>query len=233
MDIYVIPDDSLAEEFAGCGIPRERLLGVGIPVRGEFLTRRDNLSAKAACGLPTEGKHLLMMCGSMGCGPMEKITEQFARAARDDLTVSILCGTNSVLRKKLERKYANHPRLRICGYVDDVALLMDSADLYLTKPGGISVTESMAKLLPMVFVDAVAGCEEYNLRYFVERGMACVENTPRAIAARCLALLDDQQARVRMAERMESSRHIDAAERICDALLAADGERRDALCGNK
>ena len=41
-----------------------------------------------------------------------------------------------------------------------MALLMDSADLYLTKPGGISVTEAASMRLPMVFIDAVAGCEE-------------------------------------------------------------------------
>lgn len=49
---------------------------------------------------------------------------------------------------------------------------MDSADILITKPGGISTTEACAKKLPMLFIDSVKGCESYNLEYFVSRGAA-------------------------------------------------------------
>ena len=43
--------------------------------------------------------------------------------------------------------------------------MMDSADLFLTKPGGISTTEAMVKGLPMVLVNVVGGCETPNLEF--------------------------------------------------------------------
>lgn len=62
-----------------------------------------------------------------------------------------------------------------------MSLLMDSADLYLTKPGGLSISEASAKKLPMVFLNAVAGCESYNLHFFLERGVAQTADSPHIL----------------------------------------------------
>ncbi|MFR7461994.1 MAG: hypothetical protein ACLUW8_14630 [Subdoligranulum sp.] len=43
---------------------------------------------------------------------------------------------------------------------------MQASDLFLTKPGGLSTSEAMAAELPMVLIDAVAGCETHNLNFF-------------------------------------------------------------------
>ena len=62
--------------------------------------------------------------------------------------------------------------MRVIGYTKFIPLYMDSADLFLTKPGGISVTEASAKALPMAFINAVAGCEQYNMDIFIRHGFA-------------------------------------------------------------
>ena len=59
---------------------------------------------------------------------------------------------------------------------------MQASDLFLTKPGGLSTSEAMAAELPMVLIDAVAGCETHNLNFFLRNGMAVTANTPKAIA---------------------------------------------------
>ena len=91
---------------------------------------------------------------------------------------------------------------------------MDSADLYLTKPGGLSVTESKTKELPMVFVDAVAGCEEYNLRYFVSKGGAVTGSTNVELTKRCLALMGNEQELERMHQDLGALNNGNAAEII-------------------
>ena len=97
---------------------------------------------------------------------------------------------------------------------------MDSADLYLTKPGGISVTEATRKRLPMVLVNAVAGCEDDNLRYFTALGAAVTADTPEELSALCLSLLADPQALSAMAARYAPIARPHAGEAICDALAA-------------
>ena len=95
-------------------------------------------------------------------------------------------------------------------------MMMDSADLYLTKPGGISTSEAARKKLPMVFVNAVAGCETYNLRFFVEQGAAATADTPEELAELTLSLLLDSEKLNKMSASFRSADTRSPAEVICD-----------------
>lgn len=97
---------------------------------------------------------------------------------------------------------------------------MDSADLYMTKPGGISTTEAASKRLPMVLVNAVAGCETYNMRYFIHLGAAATADTPEELAGLALALLTDPAELRRMSDAYRSPAPAPAAEVIRDHILA-------------
>lgn len=195
MDWFFVPSAAAREEFVATGIPTERLvLMPGIPVRQEFFRPVDRAAARQRMGLPRDGQMLLAMCGSMGCGHLDALAELVADRLSPGQLMTVVCGTNLRLRKKLERIFADRRDVRILGYTDDVSLLMDCADLYLTKPGGISTSEAAVKGLPMVLVDAVAGCEEYNLRHFCDRGGAVTADRQEDLARLCLTLLDDPAA---------------------------------------
>ena len=162
--------------------------------------------------------HLLMMCGSMGCGPMEELTKIFKEQMDASVELSIVCGTNEKLCQELKSIAAGNPRIHIYGYTDRMNDLMDSADLYLTKPGGLSVTEAAAKRLPMVLIDAVAGCEKYNLDFFVSSGGAVTADSPEALADLCTALAKDEDRLSTMAERLSYIVEKPAAEAILSAM---------------
>ena len=103
-----------------------------------------------------------------------------------------MCGSNDDLYEKLWKRVGDDPRIHIAGKVGNVPQLMQGADLFLTKPGGLSTSEAMAAGLPMVLIDAVAGCEEYNLAFFLHNAMAVTADLPESIADTALALLNDQ-----------------------------------------
>lgn len=96
--------------------------------------------------------------------------------------------------------------------------MLDSADLYLTKPSGISVTEAKTKRLPMVFVDAVAGCEEYNRSFFVESGGAVSGQNTGSLAEICMGLMRDALKRKQMTESFDSLQYENSSQYICDYL---------------
>lgn len=133
-----------------------------------------------------------MKCGSMGCSPIKKLVSEFETALPENVVLTVICGTNQSPYRALKKKYDND-RIRICGFVQNISLLMDSVDLFLTKPGGISVTETYFKELPMVFVNAVAGCEDHNLHYFIDRGMAQSADSIKGISEICISLLRDDK----------------------------------------
>ena len=201
LDLYFIPDAALAPGFESPGIRPEQIIPSGLPVRQMFYTARPMAAARRLMGVPEEGKHLVLMCGSMGCGPMKRLAWQLTRQMGPEVTLTIVCGTNHRLHRRLTRRYRDNRRVRVLGYVEDMSALMDSADLCLTKPGGISTTEAAVKSLPMVLINAVSGCEQYNLSYFTTLGGAKTDTGVKALARTALRLLSspEEQSRMRAA----------------------------------
>lgn len=223
LDVYFIPSGDLTAEFAAQGIPAEKMVASGIPVRREFYEPGNKAAAKRKLGIAPEQVHLLMMCGSMGCGPLKELAGLLSREADETMAISIVCGTNEKLRNELQEAFGALPHVHIHGFVDGMAGLMDSADLYLTKPGGLSTTEAAAKSLPMVFVDAVAGCEAYNLQYFVRAGGAVTADDPEALTGLCIELLRSPERLEQMKMALAALPKQNAARRICQT-MCADGK---------
>lgn len=219
LDRYFIPDASLACEFEFPHIPKEKTAVSGIPIRQMFYSHTDKALAKEFFGIAPKHKHLLIMCGSMGCGPIERLTKILDGRLEPDCEITIVCGTNNRLRQRLEKKYSGRTGVHVKGFVDDMSRLMDSADLYLTKPGGLSVTEASVKALPMVCINAVAGCEEYNRRFFVQRGGAKTGASVKELASACIQLLSDDTKLKEMSEALRGENSsANAAEYIYCAM---------------
>ena len=220
LDLYYIPHETLRADYEAAGVPADRIRISGIPVREKFLHREENAAARRRLQLPGDCRHLMVMCGSMGCGPLEEITEMLLKKLPDRCCVSVLCGNNRGLADTLERRCAGDMRFHIYGFTDLVPQLMDSADLYLTKPGGISVTEAACKRLPMVLVDAVAGCESHNLRFFTEIGAAVTAADAAALTETCIALLNDPARLAEMSAAIADTVHCSPCGMMLDELAA-------------
>ena len=224
LQYYFIPDLSLSGEFLCDTITEDKLIGSGIPVRQSFYDRKDVAEAKAQLGLPENSVHMLLMCGSMGCGPMEEMASILSGMLMDDMELSIVCGTNELLQHRLEKEFEGKPQVHIYGFVQDMSTLMDSADLCLTKPGGLSTTEAEAKHLPMVLVNAVAGCEDHNLKYYTDLGGAVTADTPQALAELSLELLQSPQ-RLRAMQAALAAHTNNSAAEIYQVLHAASEKK--------
>lgn len=212
LDHYFAPCAPVCAEFAGRSVS-----AAGIPVRQSFFRHMEPAEAKRLCGIGPDHRHILMMGGSMGCGPVEEIASLLAAQLPPRTELSIVCGTNKRLQQSLTEELGERSDVHIYGYTKDIPVLMDSAELYITKPGGISVTEAMVKGLPMVLLNAVEGCESYNLAYMTSLGGAVSGETPEAVAAACIELLGDEDRRMQMHAALCEVRG-NAAERICDAI---------------
>ena len=172
IDTYFIPHPDLTEAFIKRGIPKEKIVSLyGIPVKKVFFDMPSKQEAKKALGISENTKSVLLTCGSMGCGPISKLTAKFAKALPSDVKLFVVCGKNKALYTKLLRK--NFPEnISIVGYTDKMPYYTASSDIYITKPGGISSTEIAVLGVPALFINAVGGCETYNCNFFVGKGSA-------------------------------------------------------------
>ncbi|MNW59747.1 Processive diacylglycerol beta-glucosyltransferase [compost metagenome] len=70
-----------------------------------------------------------------------------------------------------ENPLYSHPNISLTGFTREIDKLMEISDLLVTKPGGMTCSEGLAKGIPMLFYDPLPGQEEENCRYFTAAGL--------------------------------------------------------------
>lgn len=214
----VIPKEALTEEVLDRGIPRELLLPLGIPIRSpeRYLLPREE--ARNKLGLPG-GRIILLMGGSMGYGRM--FSTALALRRQEASTVCI-CGRNRALRLLLEP--FRNSRLKVLGFTRDLPEYMLSADLAITKPGGLSLSEMAAAGLPPLLTKPIPGHEERNLRLWTGLGAAASAQdcSSGGIAARAVRLLEDKERLESMRAALAALSAPEAAENLCSFLETLD-----------
>src|SRR5205085_1898263 len=91
--------------------------------------------------------------------------------------------------------------LHVLGWTDDVAALMQSASVLLTKPGGVTLAEAAECALPVVMFDRIPGPERLNAKRFADAGAGVTARGPREAAAAAEFLLRDERVRAAMSLR--------------------------------
>lgn len=225
LDWCFVPSPQIIDEFVTANMPAERIVGTGMPVARAFLERHDPAEARRSLGVDPDHRHLLVMSGSMGCGPIKRIMKRLSPLIDESIEVSVICGSNRKLSRQLSEVYSDRQNIHILDFVDYVALFMDSANLYLTKPGGLSVSEALVKRLPMVLINAVEGCESHNMRFCLDNGAAVTADDPEEIAGLCVRLIRDEDALAAMRGARGAVPERPAAETVCDYLQRGETDR--------
>lgn len=198
---FFIPHPALTEEFIACGVPADKIVPTGIPVRTQFYERGDKIQARRKLDLPETGKLVLLTCGSMGAGPMEDLALLLDLSLRHEDHLAVICGTNVKLVERLHKAPLSS-RVHIIGFTHEMNTYMDASDLILTKPGGLTTTEVLAKHLPLVYINAVPGCETRNLDFMVQRGYARTADSVEGLSALVCRLLADDRCLARWQETL-------------------------------
>lgn len=68
--------------------------------------------------------------------------------------------------------YHANDRVIVLDYTNQVPELMYISDMVITKPGGLTTTESLVSGLPIIITNPIPGQEEENAEFLVENGVA-------------------------------------------------------------
>ena len=170
IDLYFTATEEVKSSLLFYGIPADKITTSGISIHPKFSEGKDRKGLLAKYGLSQQSPIILISAGSFGVTPLDEVITEFG-GIKDEFQIMVVCGKNAELRKNLEIKQGSESRLkRVFGFVDFMDELMASSDLLITKPGGITVSESLATGLPMVLIEPIPGQEEANADYLVEHG---------------------------------------------------------------
>lgn len=92
LDYYVIPHEDLIPEYVKRGVPEEKLLPYGIPVRQDFCRNLSKEAARKKLHLPMDVPMFLVMSGSMGFGKLAVFAAELALRCRNGEHIVIICG---------------------------------------------------------------------------------------------------------------------------------------------
>ena len=216
MDAYFIPHEDLRQEFAGKGIPEEKLLATGIPVSARFQGKRDVQGAREALGCAGADHVFTVMSGSMGFGNLESTVRTLLEKGTERTRIFVLTGHNRKLGDRLREIFGAEERVTAMEFTDHPEVYMDACDVLVTKPGGLTSTEAAVREVPLVHSSPIPGCETANVRFFQSRGMSVEAEDEKEAAelAWMLAGSPEKQTEMMLAQRTEI--HKDAAARICN-----------------
>src|SRR2546428_10857722 len=147
IDCYCVAADEVKHEFIARGIPAQRIVVTGMPVRAEFAEPAAPAAVRAALGLGDGAPVVLAMAGSQGSFGRLPDVARALDALERPLQGLLVAGHDKGLRRKLER-LTDGTRVRTLGYVDDVPRLMAAADLLVTKAGGLTLAHALRAALP-------------------------------------------------------------------------------------
>lgn len=169
LDYYVTASELLEHQGIKKGIAPGKLKPFGIPIDPKFATKRTKKEAFSLLGIP-EKRTVLVMSGSMGFG---KVTDGILELDHlpFDFQIATICGNNKKLKEQIDSLDLKKDIYNY-GYVDNVDVFMDAADCIVTKPGGLTTSEALAKGLPMIMNNPVPGQEDRNVEFLLNAGAA-------------------------------------------------------------
>jgi len=179
VDRYIVPAVEVKERFVSYGIAPERIQDSGIPIEPKFLDAVDAPAVYRQFGLDPAVPVVLVMGGGGGFGPIQGLMLSLDRVPAACQFV-VLAGTNQALSSWL-RRYRFRHLVIAQGYTDAVPQLMSVAAMVITKPGGLTTAEALAKQVPLLIFTPIPGQEMCNARYLLERRAAVqIVSTDRA-----------------------------------------------------
>jgi processive 1,2-diacylglycerol beta-glucosyltransferase len=227
VDRYFVHDQELRADMARWGVPPERVVPSGIPVRLAFRHRPAKSAARRALGLSPQKPVVLLMVGAFGMLPEAPQAVQAVRAAAPHAQVVVVTGHDQRLWETLQREAEEPVRLRVYPYTRDIPTLMAAADLLVTKAGGMTMAEALAVGLPVVVFRPIPGQEEENARFLADRGAGAVAETAASLEDTVRHLLADTGERERMAACARSLGRPEAAEVVAASLAELARARPD------
>jgi len=221
VDRYFVASEQVAAQLARHGVPRENIEASGIPIDPRFAETIGRDAARARMGLDPRRPAVLVMGGGAGVGPLSDLAGSLARLALQPQIV-VVCGTNERLLRQIESMPETRDgRVKALGFTQDVDALLEACDVVVSKAGGLTCSEALAKRTPMVVFRPTPGQEVRNAEYLEGAGAAVHADSVSAVTESVGRWLADRDAYARARDAAGKIAHPDAAETIARHVLAS------------
>lgn len=224
VDYFFVSHEKMRQSLIDVGISENKVFATGIPLSNRFLTHYNKLEIMNSFELNPDKKVILFFGGGeFGLGREQtiKILKSFILHSVNHQIVAI-AGKNDKMKlsfDKLVSKMQAEDIVKVLPYTDKVPELMSISDLVVTKPGGLTTTESLASGLPIVAINPIPGQEEENAKFLEKSGVAIWLKKQDDFDAVIADLLSDEQKLHQMRVNTKLLAKKNSTRDICNIIL--------------
>src|SRR5688572_27882912 len=191
----------------------------GIPIHPVFREKKSREECLERRGLRGDRPVVLQLAGGFGVGPIEEILRGVLSIERP-LEIVVVTGKNPEAKKKLERVSAPaRHHLKVLGFTTQIDELMAAADVVVSKPGGLTTSETLARGCAMAIVNPIPGQESRNADFLLEQGAAIKINHAATLPLKLGGLLEDPKRLATMRAKARKLGRPDAAFDVARSAL--------------
>ena len=165
VDTYFVANHEIEEKLCGMGIPPGRIVVSGIPVRESIAMASGKPAKQTGSSLS-----ILFLASSIADEKALQIVDLLL-SLPEKVNLDVVCGRNESLFGTLEKKLsAGNTSFSLTGFTDKIQKHYSAADVIVTKPGGLTISESLCFGLPMLFVHPIPFQETRNAEFIQRKG---------------------------------------------------------------
>lgn len=225
-DYYFVAQEGMKEQLMQKNIPAEKIYVTGIPVSKRFLQQYDKNKIIKEFNLFEDKKTILFFGGGeFGLGKTRtfEIFEKFVQFAKNNnMQIVGISGKNEKMKLNFEEiveKNDAQKNVKILEFTNQVPELMSISCLVVTKPGGMTTTESLVSHLPMVIINPIPGQEEENAKFLEENGIAIWLKKKDDVEHTIGTLLKSPEKLEKMRNQAKIFAHPNSTQDICKILI--------------
>jgi len=173
---FFVAHDGMKSLLSKYNVDESKIFVTGIPLSNRFLLNYDKEKILSEFGLEMNRTTILFFAGGeYGFGKdktyniLKSLISHFP-----NMQVIAIAGRNVKMKVQFEELVSetrSQKTVRILEYTNNVPELMSVSDLVISKPGGLTTTESIASGLPIVVINPLPGQEEANARFVEEKNI--------------------------------------------------------------
>ena len=227
VDYYFVSHEKMRQELINSNVAENTVFATGIPLSNRFLMHFDKDEIMKSMGLNPDKRVILFFGGGefgLGRDKTVKILNSFITHVKNHQIVAI-AGKNEKMKiafDKLVAETNSESFVKVLAYTKQVPELMSISDLVVTKPGGLTTTESLASGLPIVAINPIPGQEEENAKFLEDEGVAIWLKKNDDYDKIIADLLSDEDKLHQMKVNTKLLAKKNSTRDICDIILGKD-----------
>ena len=224
-DYFFVAHNKMKEYLISKNIPENKIFATGIPISNKFLETFDTSKILNSLSLKENLKTVLFFAGGkFGLGKSRTL-EIFNTLVNDfnNIQVIAISGKNKKMYEEFNQivKIANKTIfIKIFEFVNNVPELMAVSDVVITKPGGLTTTESLVSGLPMIIINPIPGQEEENAQFLEHSNVGIWLKKQMNITKTISNFLSDNKKLKQMKENTKKISNRNSTKDICTILEA-------------